>query len=278
MKKSEDHSSACRQQRALRRKSQHWDEMNIMATYHPADKDYGSMKVDEPSTPYHRLQDSDENLPSHTVTPEALAERFATTDNFWPKVLQDSDDRSSGSSDNFLKTHSSDFEKHRKAHYSEGNVFKTKKNLPFGNNKNSSEGSESLGSGSQGVVLDPGSKSVERGCCAGGLARGVKDEIGQVTRNHILEAKDSTTFRNQSPASAIITLGKEVDLQRKEYYSKGRYLRCCPHPELEEDMEDEQPNSSASLNWMSENSIRTEVCLLDHTGSPLLDHRPSRTP
>lgn len=85
-------------------------------------------------------------------------------------------------------TDSSDFEKRRKAHYSEGKFLKTQKNLPLGNNKNSNGGSESLGSGSRGVMSGPGSRPVERGS-AGGLARGVKNEIDLVTRNHILEAK-----------------------------------------------------------------------------------------
>ncbi|KAG8507132.1 Protein phosphatase inhibitor 2 [Galemys pyrenaicus] len=233
--------------------------MNILATYHPTDKDYGFMKVDEPSTPYHRPQDGDEDLSagsSHTVTPEMLTEN--------------------------------DFDKHRKTHYNEGKYLKTQKNLPL-HTKNSSRGSVSMDSGSRGVMLNIEPRPVERGW-AGRLAGGVKDDIVPATRDHILEAKgghqiqiglgdssDSPTSRNQSLASAT-TISAEVDLQRKEYYSKGRYLRCSAQPEqdIEEDTQGEQQVGSSSLTSVIKNSVCTEVRLLDHTGSPFQTHKATK--
>lgn len=55
---------------------------------------------------------------------------------------------------------------------------------------------------------------------------------------------DSATCRPQFPSASDSTIGERADLQRKEYYNQGLYLRSCSHPELEEDVEDEQDTES----------------------------------
>ncbi|XP_078525851.1 uncharacterized protein LOC144798712 isoform X3 [Lissotriton helveticus] len=109
------------------RKSQRWDEKNILATYHPPGKEYGLIKVDEPKTPFNRILDdgTEEDRPTGgtflnpvALTPELLAERLAALDGITPKALQAVEGRSrSRQQDSASKR---EFIKKRKSHYNEG--------------------------------------------------------------------------------------------------------------------------------------------------------------
>ncbi|KAM8888648.1 protein phosphatase inhibitor 2 [Synchiropus picturatus] len=122
------------------KKSQKWDEMNILATYHPADKDYGMMKIDEPSTPYNRmvgdeddegaLSDSDAN----TLPADDLASKLMAAEGSDPRFMkEDEEEDSSEEEEEELTPEEQAKKKHfqmmRKMHYNEGLNIKLARQL-----------------------------------------------------------------------------------------------------------------------------------------------------
>ncbi|XP_074860489.1 protein phosphatase inhibitor 2 [Carettochelys insculpta] len=122
------------------KKSQKWDEMNILATYHPAGKDYGLMKIDEPSTPYHSMvgeddedavSDSELNEP---LTADVLAKKLAVAaEGKGPKILAQEESSEEEDDDEELSPEEREkrkqFEMKRKMHYNEGRNIKLARQL-----------------------------------------------------------------------------------------------------------------------------------------------------
>ncbi|XP_056631659.1 protein phosphatase inhibitor 2-like [Diorhabda sublineata] len=115
------------QQNAKKQKETKWDEMNIIATLHPADKDYGHMKIQEPKTPYNYMEeDTIEELDA-----SELAERIRIARQQTPKVLQpdESDDDSEEELTEEQKKKKKEFELKRKKHYNEFHALQLAKKL-----------------------------------------------------------------------------------------------------------------------------------------------------
>ncbi|XP_056421346.1 protein phosphatase inhibitor 2 isoform X2 [Hyla sarda] len=121
------------------KKSQKWDEMNILATYHPSDKDYGLMKIDEPSTPYHRMVGDDEDDEgamsdsecNEALTADVLAQKLEAAEGRDPKFL--TQEESSEEEDEELtpeeREKKREFEMRRKHHYNEAMNIKLARQL-----------------------------------------------------------------------------------------------------------------------------------------------------
>ncbi|XP_064790725.1 protein phosphatase inhibitor 2-like [Oncorhynchus masou masou] len=109
------------------KKSQKWDEMNILATYHPADKDYGMMKIDEPSTPYNRMvEDEGEHSDSEGNVPNVddLASKLAAEEGKEPRFMREEEEEEESSEEDELtpedQAKKKQFQMMRKMHYNEG--------------------------------------------------------------------------------------------------------------------------------------------------------------
>ncbi|XP_069009546.1 protein phosphatase inhibitor 2 isoform X2 [Embiotoca jacksoni] len=124
------------------KKSQKWDEMNILATYHPADKDYGLMKIDEPSTPYNRMMgDEDDDGPlsdsegQSGLAADDLASKLVAAEGTEPRFMkeEEEEEESSEEEEEELTQEEQAKKKHfqmmRKMHYNEGMNIKLARQL-----------------------------------------------------------------------------------------------------------------------------------------------------
>jgi len=109
-------------------KEPHFDESNILATLHPADKDYGFMKIDEPKTPYEAYESDEDSEHKDELDASLLAAKIAAEGHKGPRQRRisepsaDEEDLALLSPEDREKRQK--FEDKRKMHYNEFQAVK----------------------------------------------------------------------------------------------------------------------------------------------------------
>ncbi|XP_041365236.1 protein phosphatase inhibitor 2-like isoform X2 [Gigantopelta aegis] len=163
------------------RKQMKWDEMNILATNHPPDKDYGHMKIDEPLTPYSKYSDpEDEDMDeprrgsiskdNTELDPTSLAEKLSHTENTTYALKEDSSEESNNEEefmDEQQKEEHAMFEQKRKLHYNEFQAVQLAKRLMAEEEDDDDDANTSGGSQQKHTVGDsvPIDTSTHNSCC-----------------------------------------------------------------------------------------------------------------
>ncbi|GJQ75334.1 hypothetical protein Trydic_g23517 [Trypoxylus dichotomus] len=103
-----------------------WDEMNIIATLHPPDKDYGHMKIEEPKTPYNYVDPDSLDV----IDATELAEKIRLGADQLPKAMQvdESDEEVEELTPEEIEKRR-EFENKRKKHYNEFYAVKLARKL-----------------------------------------------------------------------------------------------------------------------------------------------------
>merc|ERR1719193_2893300 len=130
-------------------KEPHFDESNILATLHPADKDYGFMKIEEPKTPFEVYESDGED--QQELDANLLAAKIAAEGNKGPRPRRISEP-SADPEDLLLlspeeREKRKSFESKRKKHYNEFQAVKMARALM---DEDDSEEDEKSGGGGDG--------------------------------------------------------------------------------------------------------------------------------